>query len=345
MTAYIEGELLPALPVGRTTGAELADIRSRSVRDELARGWWESYEDDAPNTAARYRRDITQFFEWADAQGFDVFAMIPWHIQKYRAWLGEPDRVTRYKTKTKLSDSTIAGRLAAVSSFYRYAQEQAGRQGFIPNPAEGIKRPKGAKESQTTGLTADQVRAVLRAAQRRGKREYALVMVLVSTGLRISEVCSLDTGDLVKDGGEWMLDVARKGYGSSKVRVSCPEPAARALRRHMRGRRGAMFQGNNGERMTRRQAAHWVVTMSGEALGKPTDLGNPGPKISPHSFRHTATTLALDAGVPIADVAAQMGHTTTQTTARYDRANRRRNNPAARKLGELFEDGLPDVGA
>ena len=96
-----------------------------------------------------------------------------------------------------------------------------------------------------------------------------------------------------------------------------------------------MFQGNDGNRMTRRQAAYWLKSMARSALGD-------GPTISPHSFRHTATTLALTAGVPIADVAAQMGHTSTQTTARYDRANRRRNNPAAKALGAMFDDGLPD---
>lgn len=319
---------------------ELVDLRARTVRDELARAWWESYEDDSPHTAARYRRDITSFFAWADGAGYDVFQMIPWHVQKFRAHLAEPDRVERYRKKTKLADSTIAGRIAAVSSFYRYAQEQAGRQGFVPNPAEAVRRPKVSKESQTTGLTEDEVRRILAVAAKRGNREYALLLVLVTVGLRISEVVELDTGDLVRDAGEWMLRVKRKGHGDGRVLVSCPEPTARALRRYSRGRRGAMFRGNDYERMTRRQAAYWIRAMSANALGKPEDGG---PQISPHSFRHTATTLALNAGVPIADVAAQMGHTTTQTTARYDRANRRRNNPAARTLGAMFDDGLPDV--
>jgi integrase/recombinase XerD len=321
--------------------ARLANTADHTSRDNLARGWWESYEDDAPNTAERYRRDIALFFTWADTNGHDVFNMIPWHIQRYRAWLALPDRVTRYTRKTKLSDSTIAGRIAAVSSFYRYAQEQAGRRGFVPNPAEGVRRPKPSTESQTTGLTEDEVKAILGVAEKCGQREYALVLLLATVGLRVSEACQLDTGDLVRDQGEWMLWVKRKGHGDTRVLVACPEPTARALRRHMRGRRGAMFHGNDGERMTRRQAAHWIKAMTAQALGRTQDGG---PRISPHSFRHTATTLALSqAGVSHADVAAQMGHTTTQTTARYDRANRRKNNAAAKALGALFDDGLPDV--
>lgn len=332
------GQLVPAPPP--LTDGQVEHLRARQLRDELARGWWESFEDDSPNTAERYRRDITQFFAWADANGYDVFQMIPWHIQQFRAWLGQPDRVQRYTRKTKLSDATIAGRVAAVSSFYRYAQEQAGRRGFVPNPAEGVRRPKVSKESQTAGLTEDEVKAVLRVAATRGRREYALVMLLASTGLRVSEVCQLDTGDLVRDAGTWALRVVRKGYGSTAVFVTCPDPAARALRRYMRGRRGPMFKGNDGERMTRRQAAYWVKAMTAQALGRPEDGG---PRVSPHSFRHTATTIALNRGVPLADVAALMGHVSTQTTARYDRANRRRDNAAARALAEVFEDDLPDV--
>lgn len=335
----VSAEVVHAPP---PSGQEVASLRARSTRDALALGWWEQYEDDSPNTARRYERDIKQFFAWADASGYDVFTMIPWHIQQYRRWLGEPDRVERYRKKTQLSDSTIAGRLAAISSFYRYCQEQAGRQGFVPNPARNIRRPKPSKESLTAGLTRDQVDAILVVARKRGPREYALVLLLVTVGLRISEVCDLDTGDLVKDSGRWALKVKRKGQGRDRVTVTCPDTTARALWRYMRGRRGAMFRGNDAERMTRRQASHWVVRMAAAALGSPNDLQNPGPRVTPHSFRHTATTLALDAGVPMADVAAQMGHTSTQTTARYDRANRRLDNPAALKLGQMFDDGTTD---
>lgn len=331
------------VPVPAPTVGELETLRARSARDRLAQAWWESFEDDSPNTAKRYRHDITSFFGWADANGYDVFAMIPWHVQEYRRWLAEPDRVQRYKRKTRLSDSTIAGRIAAISSFYQYAQEQAGRQGFVPNPAKGIRRPRTSRESQTAGLTMDQVKAILAETGRRSnpRRDYALVLLLVTVGLRVTEVCDLDTGDLTRDAGEWVLNVVRKGHGNTKTFVTCPEPTARALRRYMRGRHhgGAMFLGNDGTRMTRRQAAHWVASMARAALGAEA------PTVTPHVFRHTATTLALSAGVPIRDVQVQMGHASTETTARYDRANRRRDNPAAKALGSMFDDGLPDEEA
>jgi integrase len=75
-------------------------------------------------------------------------------------------------------------------------------------------------------------------------------------------------------------------------------------------------------------------------MAKP--IGVTDRNVSPHSLRHTATTLALSAGVPIRDVQVQMGHTSTQTTARYDQENRERNNPTVAALAEIIEDGLSD---
>ncbi len=312
--------------------------RTVDVRDALALGWVQAHENRSVHTADRYRRDIATFFGWADAQGFDVFSMLPWHIEQYHRWLQNAEHVGRYRGTRKLSPQTRSGKLAAVSSFYRYAQRQT-TTAFLPNPAEKVERPKVARESKTTALTKDEVDRVLAVAMRRGRREYALVMLFATTGLRVSEVCQLDTGDLVRDGGEWMLRVVRKG-SDDVVLVGVPDPAARALRRYMRGRRGALFQSDDGERMTRRQAASWLHSLAVAVFGTPAKGGK---VISPHSFRHTATTLSLNAGVHMRDVAAQMGHRSMETTARYDRANRTRNNPAVKALGEMFEDGLPDV--
>lgn len=350
------GELVPTLP--DATKRELA-VPGGELRDGLALGWIESYDNDSPHTAERYARDVPgwrwkdgvviptddraagSFFAWADSRGFDVFAMLPWHVEQYVRHLKTGEHVGRYKGMRKLADSTIAGKVAAVSSFYSYCARQS-RHVAIPNPTIGTKRPKVAATSETVGLSKSDVDAMLAVAARRGPREYALVMVLATTGLRVSELCQLDTGDLVRDTGEWMLSVVRKGY-SSAVLVPVPPPAARALRRYMRGRRGPLFLRRDGERMTRQAAAYTLTSVARAALDAPGEANGRGSRITPHSMRHTATTLALKAGVPISDVQVLMGHASITTTARYDRALRVHNNPASVALGELFDDGLPDV--
>lgn len=307
------------------------------ARDVLARAWLDAMANDSAHTAAAYRGDITTFFEWVDANGLDVFTLLPAAVDQYRAHL-QGEHVGRYVNSRKLRPATVARKLTAVSSFYRYGQRQG--TGIVRwNPVERVRRPRPPRSSSTLGLDRTELEALLAVARNRGTREYALVMLLSGTGLRISEVCNADTGDLVRENGRWYLRVVRKGGDEGLVGV--PDPAARAVRRYMRGRRGPLFQGNGGERMTRRQAAHWLQTMADQALGRP---GEPGHKrISPHSLRHTLATYLLDAGVSIVDVQAQLGHTTIATTARYDRARRERNNPSVAAMAALLEDGLPDV--
>lgn len=306
--------------------------RAIAERDEIAAKWVAEHGASSAHTANRYRRDITVFFGWADTNGYDVFNMLPWHIGEYAAWLKNHDHGGRYKGSTTLSAQTRAGRLSAVSSFYRFIQRNVTTTPIL-NPAEHIRRPAVSRESKTRGLDATELEAVRAEALARGPREYALVQLLAGTGLRITEAIAADTADLKHEAGDWYLYVTRKG-SEDKEPVQVPDPAARALRRYTRGRKGPLFLDETGNRMTRQAAANRIRSMAFKALGV---------KISPHSLRHTATTLALNMGVHMRDVAALMNHRSMETTARYDRANRRRDNPAAKALAEIIADDLPDV--
>ena len=356
----VTGELVP---FDRPIGGTVALPPNLAVRDALALGWIESYDNDSPNTAERYARDVPgwtykggevvkadpraagSFFGWSDDKGYDVFSMLPWHIEQYIRWLQTADHLGRYTRRQRLSKSTVAGKVAAASSFYKYAARQS-RDQIVHNPVTAARRPKPSAESSTRGLGKGEVDAMLAVAQRAGRKEYALVMLLATAGLRASEVCKLDTGDLMRDSGEWVVRVVRKGAAGDTTSVPIPEVTARALRRYMRGRRGPMFQRADGERMTRQALAYTVGALARAAFPKkhPNDP-DPAAGITPHVFRHTCTTLLLNSGVAIQDVQALMDHASISTTERYDRANRKRNNPAVAVLGELFEDGLPDVDA
>lgn len=311
------------LPAARPSVAE---------RDLIAAKWIAERGVSSKHTAARYRRDITVFFEWADAAGYDVFSMLPWHIGEYAGWLQQAEHVGRYRGSTRLSPATRAGRLNAVSAFYRFVQENV-RTTFIPNPAEFVKRPKVSRESKTRGLDTTELTALREVAQKRGLREYALVQLLAGTGLRISEAVEADTGDLQREGDVWYLYVVRKG-GEDQEPVQVPAPAVRALRRYIGPRRGPLFLDNKGQRLSRQAAGNRLRSMA-------TAAEISGRKISPHSLRHTATTLLLDQGVNMRDVQVFMGHRSTETTARYDRANRRKNNPAAAAMAAIIADDLP----
>jgi site-specific recombinase XerD len=301
---------------------------SRDQRDEIAERWLREKGTGSAHTADRYRRDIGSFFRWADEHGHDVFAMLPWHVGAYMAdlkdgWAGE------------LRASTRAGRLAAVSSFYRFVQQNVPGS-FLPNPAQHVARPKfDSSETTTRGLDATELAALRAAALASSPRDYALVQLLVGAGLRISEALEADARHLVRETGQHYLYVKRKGK-EDRVPVQVPDTAVRALHRYLRGRKGPLFLDRRGARLSRRAALDRIGRLAVKA-------GLTGRSISPHSLRHTATTLALSAGVPIRDVQVQMGHASTETTARYDRANRRRDNPTVAALDRIIADDLPDV--
>lgn len=311
----------------RDTSAELVPGGvTREQRDEIAEKWLREKGARSEHTASRYRRDVTVYFEWADSKGYDVFAVRPWQIGEYTAdlkdgWNGE------------LKASTRAGRINAVSAFYRFVQQQS-RDYVLPNPAEAVARPEVSRRSKTRRLDADELTR-LRDVARFQPQVYALVQLLVGAGLRISEALGADTQHLRREGAEWYLYVVRKG-SEDRVPVQVPVEAVRAVRVYLGARKGPLFVDRSGNRLSRRAAAKKVQSAAIRA-------GIKDRNVSPHSLRHTATTLALDAGVPIRDVQVQMGHSSTETTARYDRDNRERNNPTVAALGRIIADDLTDV--
>lgn len=277
------------------------------------------------HTAARYRRDLTVFFEWVDGKGYDVATLLPWQMGEYAADLKDG-------ALGELKASTRAGRINAVSAFYRFLQQQA-RDVVPQNPAAATPRPEVSRRSKTRKLTAEELTA-LRGIARNRPRLYALVQLLAGSGVRISEALGADVHHLKREGAEWYLYVVRKGE-EDRQPVQVPVEAARAIRHYVRDRRGPIFVDRQGKR--------WNRTAAGRSLQYAAiAAGITDRRVSPHSLRHTATTLALDSGVPIRDVQTQMGHSSTETTARYDRQNRERNNPTVAALGALIADDLTD---
>jgi site-specific recombinase XerD len=320
----LSGELVPA----STATLARQSTLTREQRAEILEEFIGEKGIRSEHTAARYRRDLTVFFAWADSMGHDVFAMLPWQMSRYAkdmkdGKLGE------------LKASTRAGRINAVSAFYRFLQQQHDHMGTMRNPAEHTPRPEVKRKSKTRKLTAEELTALRNEARRRGPQLYALVQLLVGSGVRISEALESDVNHLKREGAEWYLYVQRKG-SEDREAVQVPIVAARALRHYWQGRKdGPMFLDRAGRRMSRRAAASKIQYAAIKA-------GIKDRNVSPHSLRHTATTLALDEGVSIRDVQVQMGHSSTETTARYDRDNRERNNPTVAALGRLIADDLTD---
>jgi site-specific recombinase XerD len=291
---------------------------------ELAGAWL--YSLTSPNTQRAYRGDLAGYFSFLDGGDVDALAAERKHIDLWRSTLtGAP--------------STVARRLAAVSSFYSYA---VGEGMLTFNPVGNVKRPKiDADHSSTRGLTKDEARSFLAAAEQDGPRSHALAALLLFTGVRISEALGADLSDLQHDAGHRVLVVTRKGGKRQKVAV--PPPVLDALSAYLgatvaqgsevvaadsTAKDAPIFTTRSGERWASSEAFRTVQRLARRA-------GIEGA-VSPHSMRHTHITETLAAGAALHDVQDSVGHADPRTTQRYNHARGRLERSSSYIAAGLF---------
>lgn len=282
-------------------------------RDALALAWLGSQR--SPHTVDAYRRDLREFFTWCDDRGLDALALRQHHIDGYRHWLTSPDR-----PRGACQPATEARKLTSLSSYYR----RGVREGVIPlSPVENVSRPTLDDESLTDGLDLDEARHMIAVAKDTGAMPGAFVHVLLATGVRVSEACSATTTDLGMARGHHTVTVTRKG--GKRQRIPLIPDAWADLDDYLAGRPGPLFLSKRVP-LYRQEAYRLVMQVAGAA-------GITEKRITPHSLRHTAATLALDAGVPLRDVQQMLGHRDPRTTNRYDRARDSLDRSAVHALG------------
>jgi site-specific recombinase XerD len=260
----------------------------------------------SPHTLRAYTRSMAAYCSWLDARGLDLLGVKRPVIDGYRHTLaGAP--------------ATVAARLAALSSFYRYALSA---ELITANPVELVKRPRlDPDHSSTQGLTKDQAKALLTAARADGPRSHALVSLLLFTGIRLSEALNAGTTDYGHDAGHRTLCIRRKGGTDGKVAV--PAPAVEALDAYLGTTGRELVAGPAGAGLpifTTATGKRWDPSEAFRAVQRLARATGIEGKISPHSLRHTFATIALDAGTTLHDLQDGMGHADPRTTRRYDRA-------------------------
>ena len=255
----------------------------------------------SPHTLAAYRCDLEQLSAFiirekgADSAARDVDHLL---LRRYLAQMGK-------NTKK----SSVGRKLAAIRTFFKFLL----RRGIITyNPAELIATPK--KENRLPfHLDIDQVTTLVEAPQADDKhalRDRAILEMLYSCGLRVSELTSLDIGDLDLSGG--MVRVMGKG-GKERI-VPVGSRAIDAIQVSLAGRgelagSGPLFLNTRGERINRRSVARIVdAHVLRIAAFK---------RISPHILRHTFATHMLEGGADLRAIQELLGHASLSTTQKY----------------------------
>jgi integrase/recombinase XerD len=293
-TVGTDGQLATTRP-----SADAGDLdHPAGLADRLAQAFLLSYREG--NTRDAYRHDLAGWWRWCAEHELAPLEVRRVHVDAYARTLEQAGRAY----------ATVRRHLAVLSSFYRYAVAEGV---LAVNPLAHVQRPPADDTSTTLGLDRAEAVRFLDAAEAAGPRDHALACLLLLTGLRVTEALAADVDQLGTDRGHQVLAVTAKG-GRRRLVPLAPR-TTHALAEHLAGRTtGPLLLANDGGRLTRQQAARIVARLARRAgILK---------RISPHSLRHTAATLALGDGASLRVVQASLGHADPKTTVRYDRARR-----------------------
>lgn len=235
----------------------------------------------------------------------------------------------------QVAGSTVNQRLAILSSFYEFAIKQGGA--IKVNP---IKRAERAKVEQYAGAHAlpqeavEQRLAAIDKTTRQGKRDYAILALLLATGRRLNEVATLQLCNLQDEGNGQIRVFFERCKGNKKKDDLLPLSASRALVTWLKEYYGeSITLGVAGD-----QRPAWL-SLSNRVHDRPLDpqsiadvcqrvLGT--SKV--HVTRHTWTRAMIKAGAPLPVVQERLGHESLETTGRYARSVVEVENPYADKV-------------
>lgn len=255
--------------------------------------------------------------------------------------------VTRYRIfleQAHYAASTINLRLAAVR---RLAYEASDAGLLSPDLAAGIRRVKGVRKHGVrvgNWLTIDQGQTLPHAFNRtalRGKRDFAMVAVLLGCGLRRAELAAVTVGDLQHREEHWVFaDLIGKGGHVRTVPV--PDWVGSAIQSWLNAASvtaGPMFRAiNKADRVSPNGFSAKVVwSIVTSACCR---CGLPG--VAPHDLRRTCARLCHNAGGEIEQIQYLLGHESVQTTERYIGCKQRLRNAVNDRIGLEPEDSTSE---
>lgn len=252
---------------------------------------------------------------------------------------GHGPGVTRTSFRTSrtpipvLSPASVRRKLSAPFSLFGYLCEE---NAITHNPVDGVERlDEGANEGKTPALSDAQARSLLNAPPAetlKGKRDRAILAVLLYHGMRRAELCRIKVKDLANRRGIMYLRLHGK---RGKIRYVEAHPAAMRLIQDYLDRAGhGAKPGGAALSACQEQRQQGRVGRVGQTLGSRLDLpehripyaaelGVSMELLGPHALRATAATNALEHDCDIAKVQEWLGHANISTTRLYDRRQKR----------------------
>ena len=267
------------------------------------------------NTIAAYRNDLGQLEEFINAKRDS--ASIEWGGIQQDVIL---DYILDLKSHS-YAEATVARKVAAVKSFFTFLQAEGQLKS---NPTEALASPKVGK-TLPKPLTVQEIDELLEQPARRStpeaRRDRAMLELMYATGLRVTELVSLDLKDVQQDVEN--PHVRLVGKGNRERQLPLFDTAAQEVVEYIKTARlrlvgnrkeTALFVNRRGERLTRQ--GFWLI-LKGYAAAAGID-----GRVTPHTLRHSFATHMLRGGMDIHKVQELLGHANISTTQVYTQVSR-----------------------
>ena len=265
-----------------------------------------------------YGRTLKQFFSWVDLEGLRLPELTKADIAEYKSYL---------ENTLKLSPVTIGGYIVSLRKFYEWIEAE----GLYKNITKGIKTPQRSQAFEKQYLSERKSRELLEYFKGNSLRDYAIVNLMLRTGLRTIEVSRAQIGDICYMGEQRVLKIWGKGKSEAdKGRdynfVVLTDKTYLPIKNYLEAtRRGAksgepLFTSNSHQNQGEQLSTRTISGLCKEGLKA---IGLDGKEYTAHSLRHTTASLLLGHGETLLAVQHVLRHASVNTTQRYTKLKER----------------------
>jgi len=264
-----------------------------------------SSQDVRPNSRALYKRTVKLFFNWLMANGLELKTLTRIEIIKYKEYLLE----------SGLSTLTIDSYLVAVRKFFEWAETNK----YYPNVAKGIKGIRRKRDYRKMPLTSAQGKELLEHFENYALRDYAIVNLLIRTGLRTIELIRANVGDVTFKGDTRVLLVHGKGRDEKDNFVILSKKAYEPIKEYLETRQkvnqnSPLFISVSNKNFNQRLTTRSIRRIVKEGLRA---IGLDNKEFTAHSLRHSFASYLFKDGQRLEHIQGALRHTNPATTQIY----------------------------
>ena len=299
------------------------ELQSVNLNKELFYRWID-YLDATPKTVETYTRAIRQFTHYLQAHN-----------------ISQPKREDILAYKEELSKdrkaTTVNAYLMAVKQFFKWTD----LEGFYPDVTKNIKSKKIEEGFKKDYLTTAQVKKLLHSvdcSSLGGLRDYAILILMITTGLRTIEIVRANVEDLRTVGDFRALFIQGKGKTEKTAYIKITPPVEEAIGAYLKARgsvegKQPLFTSNSNRD---NNSTRSVSRIAKNHLNEAELIID---RLTAHSLRHTTATLNLLAGASVEETQQLLRHSNINTTLIYSHAlERAKNNSEQRITDFIFSD-------